>query len=51
MIILMPRFWRYAAVVWWYTPTPWWKLWRGYKPGIIGSTLYCGPLKIAVGPR
>ena len=60
MIVWMPRFWRWAFVIFWYVPTPWWKLWRGYEPGILWSdpritgkrwpTLYAGPLKIVTGP-
>lgn len=53
MIVWMPKFWKWAFVVMWYTPTPWWKLWRGYEWGILGNrwpTLYAGPLKVVTGP-
>lgn len=42
-----------SFAVFWYTPTPWWKLWRGYRPCVLGNkwpTLYLGPLKIVTGP-
>ena len=54
MIVWMPKFWKWAFVVFWYTPTPWWKIWQGYKWGVLGKkwpTLYAGPLKIVSGPR
>lgn len=53
MIVWMPRFWKWAFVVMWYKPMPWWKLWEGYEWGILGNrwpTLYAGPLKIVTGP-
>jgi len=54
MIVWTPRLWKWAFVVWWYPPTPWWRLWCGYQWGIFGKKwppLYAGPLKIASGPR
>ena len=53
MIIWTPRIWKLAAVVFWTWPTPRWKVWRGYRPGVVGRrwpTLYAGPLKIVTGP-
>jgi len=53
MIIWTPKIWKVALVVFWYWPTPRWKVWRGYKTGVTGRqwpTLYMGPLKIVTGP-
>ena len=44
---------KFAFVVFLYKPIPWYKIWKGYKPGILGNkwkTLYFGPLKIVTGP-
>jgi hypothetical protein len=53
MIVWAPRFPGIALVVFWYWPTPRWKVWRGYQWGIVGRrwpTIYAGPLKIVTGP-
>jgi hypothetical protein len=54
MIIWAPTFGPISLVVFWYTNFPWWKVWHGYKPGIITNcswpTIYFGSLKIVTGP-
>lgn len=53
MIVWAPTFRHFALVVFWYWPNPKWKLWKGYRPGIVGKkwpTLYVGPLKVIFGP-
>jgi len=56
MIIWTPTFGPISLVVFWYTNFPWWKVWHGYKPGIITTancswpTIYFGSLKIVTGP-
>ena len=53
MIIWTPTFGPISLVVFWYTNIPWWKVWRGYKPGITNCrwpTIYFGSLKIVTGP-
>ena len=51
MIIWTPNIYKWSFVIFWYKPFVWWKFWPGYRPGIIGKTLYVGPLKIVTGPR